>query len=168
MQKPLFRKVVMASENLQTPLSGPSFLAPRPVLEGVVVHGDARGRTLGFPTANMEFSGPGLPPFGVYAVRVRARAGGGFGALRHDGVASFGIRPMFRTAEPLLETHLFDFDGDLYGRTLAIELVAWLRPEVKFSDLETLVAQINADADHARRLLTQAPEQLSHGLETVA
>lgn len=159
---------MLAPEIPQSPLSGLSFLAPRPILEGVVVHGDARGRTLGFPTANMEFGGSGLPPFGVYAVRVRAHAGNGLASLRHDGVASFGVRPMFRTAKPLLETHLFDFSGDLYGRILAIELVAWLRPEVKFSDLEALVAQINADASQARRILADAPEHLSAPLETVA
>lgn len=146
-----------APEFAQMPLSGPVLLAHRPVLEGVVVHGDARGRTLGFPTANMEFAGPGLPPFGVYAVRVQARSGTPI-LPRHDGVASFGIRPMFRTAEPLLETHLFDFTGDLYGRVLSVELIVWLRPEVKFSGLDSLVAQIAADAAQARAILAPLRE----------
>src|SRR5476649_2526198 len=108
-----------ASSILQSYSSSPVILSPRPVLEGEVVHGDARGRTLGFPTANMEFSGQGLPAFGVYAVRVRGKDGPV--PLLHDGVANFGIRPMFRTSEPLLETHLFNFQGDLYGQILAVE-----------------------------------------------
>lgn len=152
-----------APEFPQMPLAGPVLLKTRTLLEGVVVHGDARGRTLGFPTANMEFSGTGLPSFGVYAVRARS------GSLRHDGVASFGIRPMFRTAQPLLETHLFDFTGDLYGRVLSVELIAWLRPEMKFSGLESLVAQIASDAAQARTILAEAPELPSAQLlETVA
>ena len=134
-----------------------------------MVHGDARGRTLGFPTANMEFSGEGLPAFGVYAVRVRGKDGSA--PLLHDGVASFGIRPMFRTSEPLLETHLFDFQGDLYGQVLAVELVAWLRPEVKFSGLDALVVQIAADAAQARHILAATSDHLAtlhNVLETVA
>ncbi len=149
--------------------SSPLLMSPRPILEGMVVHGDARGRTLGFPTANMEFSGEGLPAFGVYAVRVRGKDGSV--PLLHDGVASFGIRPMFRTSAPLLETHLFDFQGDLYGRVLAVELVAWLRPEVKFSGLEALVAQIAADAAQARHILAATSDPLAarrDALETVA
>lgn len=144
-------------------------LSPRPVLEGEVVHGDARGRTLGFPTANMEFSGEGLPAFGVYAVRVRGKDGPV--PLRHDGVASFGVRPMFRTTRPLLETHLFDFQGDLYGQILAVELVAWLRPEVKFSGLEALVVQIAADAAQARHILAATSDHAAARedvLQTVA
>jgi riboflavin kinase/FMN adenylyltransferase len=158
-----------ASSILQNDYSSPVLLSPRPVLEGEVVHGDARGRTLGFPTANMEFSGEGLPAFGVYAVRVRGRDS--TVSLLHDGVASFGIRPMFRTSQPLLETHLFDFQGDLYGHVLAVELVAWLRPEVKFSGLETLVAQIAADAAQARHILAATSDHvatLQGVLETVA
>jgi riboflavin kinase/FMN adenylyltransferase len=144
-------------------------LSPRPVLQGEVVHGDARGRTLGFPTANMTFSGDGLPAFGVYAVRVRVSDGSV--PLLHDGVASFGIRPMFRTAQPLLETHLFDFQGDLYGQILAVELVAWLRPEVKFFGIEALVSQIAADVAQARHILADTPDSLAArvvGLETVS
>jgi len=150
-----------ASLILQTNSTRPSLLSPRPVLTGEVVHGDARGRTLGFPTANMEFSGEGLPAFGVYAVRVRDNDGPL--PLLHNGVANFGIRPMFRTAEPLLETHLFDFQGDLYGQVLSVELVAWLRPEVKFSGLEALVAQIAADAARARHILAVVHDHLAPG-----
>jgi riboflavin kinase/FMN adenylyltransferase len=157
------------SSILQSYPSSPLILSPRPVLEGEVVHGDARGRTLGFPTANMEFSGDGLPDFGVYAVRVYGKDGSL--SLLHDGVASFGIRPMFRTSEPLLETHLFDFQGDLYGQVLVVELVAWLRPEVKFSGLEALVAQIAADAAQARHILAVTSDHLAvrqDVMETVA
>ncbi|HEY3638459.1 MAG TPA: riboflavin kinase, partial [Rhizomicrobium sp.] len=72
---------------------------------------------------------------------------------RHDGVANFGIRPMFEVETPLFETWLFDFDGDLYGKHLAVELVAYLRPEAKFPDLETLKKQIALDAESARKAL---------------
>jgi riboflavin kinase/FMN adenylyltransferase len=121
-------------------------------IEARVEHGDARGRELGFPTANMHLAHVMAPAFGVYAVRVsildNERVVG-----RRDGVANFGIRPMYRTEVPLLETHLFDFDGDLYGRYLSVELIHWLRPEAKFSTLNALVDQIGADAAEARRLL---------------
>lgn len=152
-----------ASSILQTNSSRPVLLSSRPILTGEVVHGDARGRTLGFPTANMEFSGEGLPTFGVYAVRVSGKDGPV--PLLHNGVASFGIRPMFRTTEPLLETHLFDFQGDLYGQVLAVELVAWLRPEVKFSGLEALVTQIAADAAQARHILAAVHDHLAPRLD---
>jgi riboflavin kinase/FMN adenylyltransferase len=121
-------------------------------IEARVEHGDARGREMGFPTANMHPLQVIAPAFGVYAVRVsildNEQAVG-----RHDGVANFGIRPMYRTEMPLLETHLFDFDGDLYGRYLSVELIHWLRPEAKFSSLDALIAQIGADAASARKLL---------------
>ena len=121
-------------------------------IEARVEHGDARGREMGFPTANMHPVQVIAPAFGVYAVRVSILDNEQVTG-RHDGVANFGIRPMYRTEVPLLETHLFDFDGDLYGRYLSVELIHWLRPEAKFSGLEALVAQIGADAARARKLL---------------
>jgi riboflavin kinase/FMN adenylyltransferase len=119
-----------------------------------VEHGDARGRTMGFPTANMHLE-DGCPlAFGVYAVRVILPAG-----VRHDGVANFGIRPMYRTARPLLEAHLFDFDGDLYGQVLTVEIVAWLRGEESFSGLDALIKQIQDDAALARQILAREAEE---------
>ncbi len=118
-----------------------------------VEHGDARGRTMGFPTANMHLQ-DGCPlAFGVYAVRVILPADG---RPVHDGVANFGIRPMYRTVTPLLEAHLFDFNGDLYGQVLTVEIVAWLRGEENFSSLDALVEQIGLDAARARKILSSA------------
>lgn len=126
-------------------------------IEARVEHGDARGRQMGFPTANMHLSHCLAPAFGVYAVMVSIMDNDQVVA-RHAGVANFGIRPMYRTQVPLLETHLFDFDGDLYGQYLSVELVRWLRPEAKFPDLDALIAQIGADAAQARAILAEIPE----------
>lgn len=126
-------------------------------VRATVEHGDARGRTIGFPTANMHLDEDQPLSFGIYAVRVRVLDDSGVAVLRRDGVASFGIRPMFRTPRPLLEAHLFDFDGDLYGRDLIVEFVFWLRAEEKFSSLEALVEQIQRDAAAARTILRQTP-----------
>jgi riboflavin kinase/FMN adenylyltransferase len=95
------------------------------------------------------------PPPGIYAVRVEIMEQGR-AVARHDGVANFGIRPMYQAAAPLLETHLFDFDGDLYGRYLSVALVAWLRPEGHFPGPEALVAQMHRDAAAARAALREA------------
>ena len=95
------------------------------------------------------------PAFGVYAVRASVLEDDKV-VSRHLGVASFGIRPMFRTQEPLLETCLFDFDGDLYGKHLSVELVAYLRPEMTLDGLDALKAQIDRDAAAARAALDRA------------
>jgi riboflavin kinase/FMN adenylyltransferase len=123
-------------------------------VEARVEHGDARGRTMGFPTANMHLGHCLAPAFGVYAVRVNILEGDR-AVSRHDGVANFGIRPMYQVNVPLLETHLFDFDGDLYGKYLSVELIQYIRPEAKFSDLDALIAQIRADAAKAREILAK-------------
>lgn len=125
-------------------------------VEARVEHGDARGRTMGFPTANMHLGHCLAPAFGVYAVRVSILDNDKVVA-RHDGVANFGIRPMYEVQVPLMETHLFDFDGDLYGKYLSVELVSWIRPEAKFPSLEALIAQIAADAAKAREILAKTP-----------
>jgi riboflavin kinase / FMN adenylyltransferase len=131
------------------------------IVEAVVEHGDARGRTMGFPTANMHLQ-DGYPlAFGIYAVRVTV-LNNGLVEFRHDGVANFGIRPMYRITRPLLEAHLFDFDGDLYGLTLRVEFVAFLRPEASFSSLDALITQIEKDARKARALLGRLPHLASH------
>jgi riboflavin kinase/FMN adenylyltransferase len=123
-------------------------------VEARVEHGDARGRDMGFPTANMHLGHCLAPAFGVYAVRVNILEGDR-AVARHDGVANFGIRPMYQVNVPLMETHLFDFDGDLYGKYLSVELVAYIRPEAKFPSLDALIVQIAADAAKAREILAK-------------
>ena len=116
---------------------------------GRVVRGKQLGRTLGFPTANLRF--PKVPALsGIYATWVH-----GVGERPHASVSSFGTRPTVDGIEPLLEAHLFDFDGDLYGRHIEVEFVAKLRDELKFPDLPSLTEQMQRDAETARRLLSE-------------
>ncbi|HEY1125252.1 MAG TPA: bifunctional riboflavin kinase/FAD synthetase [Sphingobium sp.] len=124
-------------------------LLSRPfAIEGMVIDGDKRGRTIGFPTANMEL-GPYLrPAYGIYAVQVRLPDGSMKG-----GAASLGIRPMFDPPNELLETYLLDFTGDLYGQTLEIALIERLRGEEKFDGLDALVTQMNDDIARVRQIL---------------
>lgn len=117
-------------------------------LEGEVIHGDKRGRTIGVPTANVALGDYMRPAYGVYATRTRLPDGRVI-----DGVANLGVRPMFETADPLLEVWLFDFTGDLYGQTIETDLVARLRGEMKLDGLEALKAQIAADAKMAQIVL---------------
>jgi riboflavin kinase/FMN adenylyltransferase len=124
-------------------------------IEARVEHGNKRGRTIGFPTANMHLDHCIQPAYGVYAVRVTV-FDDEILAGHYDGVANFGIRPMFETEVPLLESFLFDFDGDLYGKHLSVELVAYLRPEAMFSGLDALKAQIKLDSEAARKALKAA------------
>ena len=121
-------------------------------VEARVEHGDKRGRTIGFPTANMRLVDCLKPAFGIYAVRAKILEDDRIISM-HDGVASFGMQPMFQVATPLLETYLFDFDGDLYGKHMAVELVAYLRAEAKLEGLPALKAQIAKDSDDARKVL---------------
>ena len=121
---------------------------------GHVVHGRQLGRTLGFPTANLRFGGKVPPLSGIFASRVH-----GVAALPMPAVSSFGTRPTVEGIEPLLEAHLFDFDGDLYGRRIEVEFVAKLRDELKFDDLPALVAQMHRDAAQARAILDHIPRQ---------
>lgn len=120
-------------------------------IEGPVLHGEKRGRELGYPTANMSIDGLHLPRFGVYAVLVDVLDGPHTG--RYAGAASMGVRPMFGVNTPNLESYLFDFSGDLYGATLSVALVAFLRPELKFDSLDALIAQMDQDCDTARAKL---------------
>ncbi|HLL32131.1 MAG TPA: bifunctional riboflavin kinase/FAD synthetase [Allosphingosinicella sp.] len=124
-------------------------LLTRPfAIEGVVEHGDKRGRTIGYPTANIAL-GPYLRPrFGIYAVHGRLADGRVL-----DGAANLGIRPTFEPPRELLEPYFFGFDGDLYGRTIEVELISFLRPEAKYDSLDALKAQMAADCDEARRRL---------------
>ena len=122
-------------------------------IEGVVERGDQRGRDLGYPTANMSITGLHPPKFGVYAVRIDVLTGENAG--RYDGVASLGVRPMFGENIPNLETHVFDFRGDLYGSQMSVALVEYLRPEEKFDSLEALIVQMDADSARAREILAR-------------
>ncbi|MDI9349813.1 MAG: bifunctional riboflavin kinase/FAD synthetase [Candidatus Symbiobacter sp.] len=126
-------------------------------MQGVVTRGDQRGRTLGFPTANLAPVGIMRPKFGVYAVRVKL-PGALPGTLpgirrRWDGVANFGIRPTVDGSAPRLEVHLFDFAGDLYDQTIEVALIDFIRPEQKFNSLPELVEQINIDVATAQNIL---------------
>ena len=117
-----------------------------------VVHGDKRGRTLGYPTANLRLDPACGLKHGIYAVRVGVRE------RRYDGVASFGRRPMFDAGTVLLEVFLFDFSGDLYGEMIDVAFVDWIRPELKFDNVEGLVRRMHEDAKLARTALTAAPD----------
>lgn len=125
-------------------------LGSRWAVEGVVRHGDQRGRTIGFPTANLTLGDYARPAYGVYAVRV----GIDDEAPQRPGVANIGKRPTVDGLTELLEVHLLDFDGDLYGCELTVEFHRHLRAERKFDGLDALKAQIAADAQEARRVLS--------------
>jgi riboflavin kinase / FMN adenylyltransferase len=117
---------------------------------GEVVHGDKRGRELGYPTANIRLDPACALRHGIYAVRV------GVGEKRYDGVASFGRRPMFDTGAILLEVFLFDFSGDLYGRVLDVAFLAWIRHELNFETIDDLVRRMDEDSRLARLALARA------------
>jgi riboflavin kinase/FMN adenylyltransferase len=133
-------KVVEAAELLGAPW----------FVSGEVIHGDKRGRELGFPTANIRLDPACGLKHGIYAVRVDA------GGKLYDGVASFGIRPMFETKTPLLEVFLFDFEGDLYGRTIDVAFIGWVRNERKFASIDDLKRAMMADVSQAREALKRA------------
>ena len=117
-------------------------------IEGVVQRGDRRGRELGYPTANLPLGDYQRPRYGIYAVRVTLDDGS-----EHPGVASLGVRPTFDPPTELLEAHLLDFDGDLYGRRVEVALHAFIRDEKKFDDIGALVAHMQEDEAQARHLL---------------
>ena len=119
-------------------------------VSGEVIHGDKRGRELGFPTANLKLSPSCGLKHGIYAARIE------ISGERRDGVASFGRRPMFDDGAPLLEVFLFDFDGDLYGKTIDVAFIGWVRHEQKFESIETLKRHMTADVAHARDSLKRS------------
>jgi len=124
-------------------------LLTRPwAIEGVVTHGAKLGRTIGFPTANIDLGNYLRPAYGIYAVRGRLPDG-----RLLDGAANLGIRPSFDPPKELLEPYFFDFSGDLYGQCIEVELIDYLRPEAKFDTLEALTTQMNADCVRAREIL---------------
>src|SRR6201985_528873 len=119
---------------------------------GEVIHGEKRGRELGYPTANIRLDNNCALRHGIYAVRV------GRGNERFDGVASFGRRPTFDNGAPLLEVFLFDFKGNLYGSHLEVAFIAFIRDELKFDSIEALVRQMDDDSARARAALAAAPD----------
>lgn len=128
-----------------TMLGGPWFVT------GAVIHGEKRGRDLGYPTANIRLDKHCGLKHGIYAVRV------GIGSERFDGVASFGRRPTFDNGAPLLEVFLFDFKGDLYGKVLDVAFIGFIRDELKFDTIEALIRQMDDDSARARAALAAAP-----------
>jgi len=130
-----------------------TMLLTRPfAIEGVVQHGDKVGRTIGYPTANLDMGDYLRPRYGIYAVRGRLADGRVL-----DGAANLGIRPSFDPPKELLEPYFFDFDDDLYGQAIEVELHAFIRPEAKFDSLDALTAQMDADCVAARRVLASSP-----------
>lgn len=126
-------------------------LLTRPwAIEGLVTHGAKLGRTIGYPTANIDLGSYLRPAYGIYAVRGRLPDGRVL-----DGAANLGIRPSFEPPKELLEPYFFDFSGDLYGQRIEVELIDYLRPEAKFDTLEALTAQMEADCARARELLAR-------------
>ncbi len=130
-------------------LGGPWFVT------GEVIHGEKRGRELGYPTANIRLDNNCGLRHGIYAVRVGR--GQGKDQVRIDGVASFGRRPTFDNGAPLLEIFLFDFKGDLYGEVLDVAFIGFIREELKFSSVDALVKQMDDNSARARAQLTAAP-----------
>ncbi len=127
-----------------------AILGYRWFVRGEIVHGEKRGRELGFPTANMRLPADCDLRHGVYAVRMRV------GDTSHDGVASYGRRPQFDNGAALLETFLFDISPDLYGQTVEVEFIGFIRPEARFASVEELIARMHEDAAIARRMLARA------------
>lgn len=120
-------------------------------VSGEVIHGEKRGRELGYPTANLKLDEACGLKHGIYAVRV------GVGAKRYDGVASFGRRPTFDNGAPLLEVFLFDFDGDLYGQQIDVAFIGWIRHEMRFENAGDLKRHMDEDSVHARAALARSP-----------
>lgn len=121
-------------------------------IEGVVQHGDKLGRTIGFPTANIDMGSYLRPAYGIYAVRGILPDGRVL-----DGAANLGIRPSFDPPKELLEPHFFDFAESLYDQQIAVQMIAYLRPEAKYDGLDPLMAQIARDCDNARQILAGTP-----------
>ena len=117
-------------------------------MSGKIVKGDRVGRTLGYPTANVDLRRRQSAVMGIFAVRVHGLEGG-----PHDAVASVGSRPTFAGTKPILEVHIFDFDEDIYGEYIHVDFIAWLREQEKFDLVDDLVAQMGVDAENARSAL---------------
>ncbi len=149
-------EVVVSSSHIRSLLAGGDiatanrFLGREWLVRAIVAHGDKRGRLLGYPTANLILDGAVTLKHGIYAVRATVDG------TTHDAVASFGRRPTFDDGAPRLEVHLFDFAGDLYGRTMDVAFAGYIRPELKFDGVEPLIRQMDEDSRIARKLLETA------------
>lgn len=135
------------------PVSAANMLGRDWAITGTVVKGDQRGRSIGFPTANIFLNNLQRPAFGVYAVEIDLDEHESIPKTIASGVANIGIRPTFENRDVLCETHLFDCNYDLYGKRLLVRLKAFLRPEKKFSGIDELLKQIKIDARQARKIL---------------
>ncbi|MFQ5608884.1 MAG: bifunctional riboflavin kinase/FAD synthetase [Woeseiaceae bacterium] len=120
-------------------------------MSGRIIRGDEVGRTLGFPTANVDLRRRQSAVIGVFAVRVH-----GLGDTVRDGVASVGSRPTFDGTKPILEVYVFDFSDDIYGKYIDVDFIAYLRDQEKYERVEDLVAQMHVDADNARSILADS------------
>lgn len=146
---------IYASSRVRTAIAAGEFMQAADILghgwcvSAPVVKGDQRGRELGYPTANQQLSRLQLPPYGIYAVRLRIEGE----YFWRQGVANLGIRPMFEVTQPLLETHIFDFTDDIYGKTIEVQPVGFIRGEAKFDSLEALIEQMKQDCLDARAVL---------------
>ncbi len=120
-------------------------------IEGIVLHGDKRGRTLGFPTANQNLGDYVRPRFGIYAAQARVEDGSE--DKWRPAVVSLGIRPMFKQPQPIVETHIFDFDSDIYGKNMCVRPLKFLRPEGHYDTLQALQEQMVRDCQAARAVL---------------
>ncbi len=139
------RQALMAGEpDLAADMLGGPWTA-----DGIVESGEQNGRKLGFPTANLQLGELIHPKHGVYAVRARIEGEADW----RPGVANFGRTPTTGLRDPLLETHIFDFKGDIYGKRLEVQLVAYLRPEKRFDSLDLMVEQMHLDSAEARAIL---------------
>lgn len=135
---------------------GAARLLTRPfAIEGTVQHGDKLGRTIGYPTANLDMGKYLRPAYGIYAVTARLLDG-----RQVQGAANLGIRPTFDPPRELLEPYFFDFSGDLYGQSIEVALIDYIRPEAKFDSLDALTAQMEADCAEARARLSAGPRAL--------
>ena len=121
-------------------------------MTGEVVHGDKRGRELGFPTANLRLDPDCGLRHGIYAVRAH------IGSKSYDGVANFGRRPMFDVGTVLLEVFLFDYTGDLYGQRIDIAFIDYIRHELKFDSIDELIRRMDEDCSIARRMLAHTAD----------
>ena len=119
------------------------------VVDGIVEHGEKRGQTIGFPTANLHLGDLVHPRHGVYAVRVRIEGE----EIWRDGVANFGRTPTTGLRDPLLEAVIFDWTGNLYGKRIEVAMVSFLRPELKFHQLDDMIAQMHKDVEAAKAVL---------------
>ena len=146
--QPVSSSRIRAALRAGDPATATALLTRPFAIRGRVQHGDKVGRTIGYPTANLDLGSYLRPAYGIYAVRGRLPDG-----RRLDGAANLGVRPTFDPPKELLEPYFFDFAGDLYGQEIEVELVAYLRPEARFDGLDALTAQMDADCAAARAVL---------------